>query len=104
VKSVDHAGVIVPTAMASTASALRNAFIGCLPWGYSLTLLRLREDDLLTADLRAPVDVRVVDLRVGALFVLRPRPDPLFLPPPEVLFTVAHARRSASSSGTPRFS
>jgi hypothetical protein len=31
-----------------------------------------------------------------------PRPEPLFLPPPLSLFTVAHALRSASSSGTPR--
>src|SRR5262245_36497569 len=33
-----------------------------------------------------------------------PRPEPLLLPPPLSLFTVAHARRSASRSGTPRFS
>ena len=33
-----------------------------------------------------------------------PRPEPLFLPPPFSLFTVAQARRSASSSGTPLFS
>jgi hypothetical protein len=31
-----------------------------------------------------------------------PRPDPLFFPPPLSLLTVAHALRSASSSGTPR--
>ncbi|GEM_PF-5716062 len=34
----------------------------------------------------------------------RARPLPLFLPPPLPLFTVAHARRAASSSETPRFS
>src|SRR5262249_54753552 len=34
----------------------------------------------------------------------RPTPDPLFLPPWSCLFTVAQARRSASLSGTPRFS
>ena len=33
-----------------------------------------------------------------------PRPDPLLLPPPLSLFTVAQARRSASSSLTPRLS
>src|SRR5215813_13795312 len=40
----------------------------------------------------------------GAVLIFLPRPDPLFLPPPVILFTVAQARRSASSSGTPRFS
>src|SRR5262245_15118398 len=40
----------------------------------------------------------------GAVLVFLPRPDPLFLPPPVILFTVAQARRAASSSGTPRFS
>jgi len=33
-----------------------------------------------------------------------PRPEPLFLPPLSCLFTVAQARRSASSLLTPRFS
>jgi len=33
-----------------------------------------------------------------------PRPLPDLLPPPDSLLTVAHARRSASPSGTPRFS
>jgi hypothetical protein len=32
------------------------------------------------------------------------RPDPDFLPPPEILFSVAHARRLASVVDTPRFS
>src|SRR5947209_5017476 len=41
-------------------------------------------------------------LRDGAVFSGLPRPLPLFLPPPVSLFTVAQARRSASSSGTPR--
>jgi hypothetical protein len=31
-------------------------------------------------------------------------PDPDFLPPPDILFSVAQARRSASFSVTPRFS
>jgi hypothetical protein len=39
-----------------------------------------------------------------AVVVFRPRPDPLFLPPPLSLLTVAQARRSASSSETPRVS
>src|SRR5438270_13589272 len=33
-----------------------------------------------------------------------PRPEPLLLPPPVSLFTVAQARRSASFFGVPRFS
>jgi hypothetical protein len=43
-------------------------------------------------------------LRAGALFVALPRPEPLARPPPVVLLTVAQARRSDSSSLTPRFS
>ena len=38
------------------------------------------------------------------LLLFLPRPDPLFLPPPSSLFTVAQARRSASRRETPRFS
>ena len=37
-------------------------------------------------------------------FVFLPRPEPLFLPPPVSLFTVAQARRSASFRDVPRFS
>ena len=36
--------------------------------------------------------------------VFLPRPDPLFLPPPVSLFTVAHARRAASFRDSPRSS
>jgi len=36
--------------------------------------------------------------------VFFPRPEPLFLPPPVSLFTVAQARRPASFRDTPRFS
>jgi hypothetical protein len=43
-------------------------------------------------------------LRDGAWFSGFPRPLPLFLPPPVSLLTVAQARRSASSLGTPRCS
>lgn len=42
--------------------------------------------------------------RAGAVFVFFPRPAPLFRPPPDILFSVAHARRSASFFGTPRLS
>jgi hypothetical protein len=38
----------------------------------------------------------------GPLLVFRPRPEPDFLPPPDMAFSVAQARRSASSRGTPR--
>jgi hypothetical protein len=38
----------------------------------------------------------------GFLLVFRPRPDPDFLPPPDIAFSVAQARRSASDRGTPR--
>jgi len=41
-------------------------------------------------------------LLTGALLSGRPRPEPLFLPPPEILLTVAQARCSASSWETPR--
>jgi hypothetical protein len=40
----------------------------------------------------------------GSLFTVLPRPEPLFLPPPVILFTVAQARFSALFSETPRFS
>jgi hypothetical protein len=43
-------------------------------------------------------------LRAGAVEVRFPRPDPLFFPPPDILFSVAQARRSASFRDTPRFS
>ncbi|MBV8781619.1 MAG: hypothetical protein JO353_09495 [Phycisphaerae bacterium] len=40
----------------------------------------------------------------GRLLVFLPRPEPDFLPPPDILFSVAQARRSASFFDTPRFS
>jgi len=43
-------------------------------------------------------------LRAGARLVRFPRPEPLLRPPPDILFSVAQARRSASFSGTPRLS
>ena len=42
-------------------------------------------------------------LRAGALDVALPLPEPLFFPPPDILFSVAQARRSASFRDTPRF-
>jgi hypothetical protein len=42
--------------------------------------------------------------RAGALEVRFPRPEPLFFPPPDILFSVAHARRAASFRDTPRSS
>lgn len=39
--------------------------------------------------------------RAGAFDVRLPRPEPLFLPPPDILFSVAQARRAASLRGTP---
>ena len=42
--------------------------------------------------------------RAEAVFIALPRPEPLFLPPPVSLLTVAQARRSASSLDVPRFS
>lgn len=41
-------------------------------------------------------------LRAGALFTALPRPEPDFLPPPVILFTVAQARCSAVFSLVPR--
>ena len=41
-------------------------------------------------------------LRAGALSVGLPRPEPDFRPPWSILFTVAQARRPASSAGRPR--
>ena len=82
----------------------------------------LRALDLRPVDLRPPVffadlrprvflDVRLrlaapflPPLRAGPLLVLRPRPEPLFLPPPDSLFTVAHARAFAVFADTPRSS
>jgi hypothetical protein len=43
-------------------------------------------------------------LRDALRFTGFPLPEPLFFPPPVSLFTVAHARRSASRRDTPRSS
>jgi hypothetical protein len=42
-------------------------------------------------------------LREAERLVLFPRPEPLFLPPPVSLLTVAQARRAASLLPLPRF-
>jgi hypothetical protein len=73
-----------------------------------------RVDDVFLAELERPEDFRVVEdlalpplappFRADAVEVFLPRPEPLFLPPPVSLFTVAQARRSASFFETPRFS
>jgi hypothetical protein len=60
-----------------------------------------REDFDREAEARPPIRPPFLDeLRL----VFFPRPEPLFLPPPVSLFTVAQARRSASRRETPRFS
>jgi len=70
-----------------------------------------RELELLDRDrlavLRPPCDRAppiFPPFRDDAWLTLCPRPEPLFFPPPVSLFTVAHARRSASFFGVPRFS
>ena len=60
-----------------------------------------REDLEREAAARPPL---LPPLRDELLLVFFPRPEPLFLPPPVSLFTVAQARRSASLRETPRFS
>ena len=51
------------------------------------------------AEARPPI---LPPFREELRLVFFPLPDPLFLPPPVSLFTVAQARRSASPRGTPR--
>ena len=58
-------------------------------------VLRVRDGDF-----RAPL-FRLRDFDADRLAA--PRPEPLFLPPPVVLLTVAQARASAVSAETPRF-
>jgi hypothetical protein len=60
-----------------------------------------REDFEREADARPPIRP---PLREELRLVFFPRPEPLFLPPPVSLFTVAQARRSASRRETPLFS
>ena len=60
-----------------------------------------RADLLRWAEARPP---RRPPFFAGPLLVLRPRPEPDLRPPPDIAFSVAQARRSASSSGTPRLS
>ena len=60
-----------------------------------------RADFERDAEARPPIRPPFRDELLLAFF---PRPEPLFFPPPVSLFTVAQARRSASSRPTPRFS
>src|ERR1700737_1407491 len=72
--------------------------------------LRLRVAAAFFADADRAAAEREADARPPSFPPLRgeawlsglPRPDPLFLPPPLSLLTVAQARLSASFSGTPR--
>ena len=74
--------------------------------------LRLRVDAAFLAErersaagrLAAARPPRRPPLREEAWLTGWPRPEPLFLPPPVSLLTVAQARRSASLGGTPRSS
>jgi hypothetical protein len=74
--------------------------------------LRLRVAAALRADAERAALLRLAEARppfrppffVGPLLVFRPRPEPDLRPPPEIAFSVAQARRSASSLGTPRLS
>jgi hypothetical protein len=60
----------------------------------------LRPDMLRLFDAAAPLRP---PLLLAERLVALPRPEPLFFPPPVSLFTVAHARRSASFVEVPRF-
>jgi hypothetical protein len=80
-----------------------------LPFSASALALRRR----VAAPFRAAAERDALDreaaplrppLRDELLLPFLPRPDPLFLPPPSSLFTVAQARRSASRRETPLFS
>jgi hypothetical protein len=68
---------------------------------------RLRDDDEDDDDRLRPLDALPPlrpPFRDEAVLMALPRPEPLFLPPPVSLLTVAQARRSASSFEVPRFS
>ncbi len=58
----------------------------------------------LAYDLRLELCDRRPPRREADRFSFLPRPEPLCLPPPLSLLTVAHARRAASLRETPRFS
>jgi hypothetical protein len=70
-----------------------------------LVLLRLALDLLFPAFRDATaLPPFLPPLREELLVLFFPLPEPLFLPPPSSLFTVAQARRAASPRDTPRFS
>jgi len=72
--------------------------------------LRLRVAAALRAEAERADLLRLAEARppfrppffAGPLLVFRPRPEPDFRPPPDIAFSVAQARRSASARGTPR--
>jgi len=74
--------------------------------------LRFRVAAALRADAERAALLRLAEARpprrppflAGPLLVFRPRPEPDLRPPPDIAFSVAQARRSASSRGTPRLS
>jgi hypothetical protein len=78
---------------------------------YQRDILRLRVRAALRADAERAARGREADAAPPRLppflydleLLVLPRPDPDFFPPPSLLFTVAHARLSASRAGTPRF-
>jgi hypothetical protein len=71
---------------------------------------RLRVAAALRADAERADLLRLAEARpptrppffAGPLLVFRPRPEPDLRPPPDIAFSVAQARRSASARGTPR--
>ena len=67
------------------------------PFRAAAERLALERDDEARPPFRPP-------LRDELLLRFFPRPEPLFLPPPVSLFTVAQARRAASPRETPRSS
>jgi hypothetical protein len=64
----------------------------------------LRDADFFAPPLLTPLPELLLEPLLDFLAALFFDPDPLLLPPPSCLLTVAQARRSASSSDTPRLS
>jgi hypothetical protein len=82
-------------------------FRGADPPAFRLRVAAAFRAEAERADLDRDADARPParpPFRAGAVFVFFPRPAPLLRPPPDILFSVAHARRSASFFGTPRLS
>jgi hypothetical protein len=97
----------VPPADRLLAVAREARFRDADPPAFRLRVAAALRADAERADLGRDADARPParpPFRAGAVFVFFPRPEPLFRPPPDISFSVAHARRSASFFGTPRFS